>query len=142
MLVCHSTPNDETTSQNLTEFCLCGWRLNMTVIDEKFPMMEFIKALYESHFESLKDEFNHIELHHIIKIFMDSRDPELNLDPEDLAVRLMYVGHYIGIWNTVDPYKELSEVDEYLRQMICSSIWPYIIVELNYIKNIYDMKNI
>jgi len=143
MLICNSEPDEElATIDNAKTFCLCGRRLSMSVTDDEFPMMEFIKVVYESQLESLADEFHHVELHHIIKMFMDSRDPELNLDPEDLAVRLMYVGHYVGIWNTVDPYKELNEVDEYLRQMICSSLWPYIIIEPNYIKYIFNMKNV
>jgi len=139
MLVCDSEPNDETTTDD-NMFCLCGRRLNMVLVDDKFPMMEFIKVVYESQIESLRDDFNHVELHYLIKLFADCADPELHLDPEDLAVRLMYVGHYVGIWNVIDPYKELDQIDQYMKEMICASIWAYILIEPNYIKYILDMK--
>lgn len=134
-LYCDSEPNTSEIDDSI--FTMCGRRISINTSDEKFPILDFINALISVNIDKLvEDEQNIIPFETILKLFIDGSDPETKLDPEDLTIKLFYLGHHFDLWKLIDPFVELKQSQDHLRYQISSIIWPYIILSIGYIEHI------
>lgn len=142
-LYCESIPEEDDDPVD-DYFHLAGRKLNINVSDEQFPMLEFISALINIHIDTMVDDNQTVvQFETLLKLFIDGQDPELpQLQPEDLTVKLMYLGHHFDLWKVIDPFTMLSkDTDTYLKYQISSIVWPYIKITIGFIEHIGTLIN-
>lgn len=128
-------------SQGDNEYKLCGRKI---IISEECPDCELIGLISKIPFDDLIDDCNIIHFEHIMEIFKSAIDKGKishidNVSIEELTCRLLVIGEHYNIWKLIDPFDSLTKLSEENKFYVASVLWPYIIINIGYIKYVSEL---